>query len=101
MCKPAEAYGKQLATNILILLSRLTVWFNFCSIIYIDLLVALQYACGSGCANYVAEESGTLTVCAEILFINGTFETATEYTVLISAADDPIRGTSSAQSKLS
>ena len=57
-----------------------------------DLLVALQ----NGCCGYgVNEEEGSLTVCAEILFINGTASTDANYTVIIS--EDP--GDASAQSK--
>ena len=51
------------------------------------MLVALQDGC---CASHVDEESGTLTVCAEILFINGTTLTVENYTVNISTTDDAI-----------
>ena len=55
--------------------------------IIIDVLVALQNAYGSRCCLAVNEESGPLTVCAEILFINGTALTTSNYTVIISAYD--------------
>ena len=51
------------------------------------MLVALQNAYGSGCCSSVNEESGPLTVCAQILFINGTALTTANYTVIISAYD--------------
>lgn len=63
--------------------------------INIDVLVALQNACGGACSSRVAEESGPLTVCAEILFINGTALTTANYTVIISA-EDQLPGFSSA-----
>jgi hypothetical protein len=62
-------------------------------------LVALQNACGGGCSSPVDEESGALTVCAEILFINGTSLTTDNYTVIIST-DDQTPGFSSALSTL-
>ena len=41
----------------------------------------------SGCSCYyeVNEQTGSLEVCAEILFINGTASTTSDYTVTISA----------------
>ena len=51
------------------------------------MLVALQDGC---CASRVDEESEPLTVCAEILFINGTTLTVENYTVNISTTDDAI-----------
>ena len=62
------------------------------------MLVALQNACGGGCSSPINEESGPLTVCAEILFVNGTSLTTDNYTVIIST-DDTIAGFSSAISK--
>lgn len=62
------------------------------------MLVALQNACGGGYSSPVDEESGSLTVCAEILFINGTSLTTDNYTVIIST-DDPTANFTSALSK--
>lgn len=64
------------------------------------MLVALQNACGGDCSYRVDEESGSLTVCAEILFINGTALTTANYTVSISTDDATGDGYISAQSKL-
>lgn len=50
----------------------------------------LQNACGGRCLSGVNEDLGRLTVCAEILFINGTTFTTANYTVIIS--DDPTDG---------
>ena len=55
--------------------------------IIIDVLVALQNANGNRCYSGVNEASGSLTVCAEILFINGTALTTFNSTVIISAYD--------------
>lgn len=63
----------------------------------LDVLVALQSACGGNCSYGVAEEAGPLTVCAEILFINGTALTTANYTVTISI-DDRADGAQSKQS---
>ena len=42
------------------------------------------YDCGS-CNYYVDEEDGNVTVCAEIIVINGTSSTTSNYTVHLSA----------------
>ncbi len=66
------------------------------------MLVGLQNACG---AHYVNEGSGPLTVCAEILFINGTALTTANYTVIVTirydqkTTDDRTASFSYAQSK--
>ena len=75
--KPVEAYGKYLSyqTPITIIIAILL----FLSIA--DILVALENGC---CGESVNEEAGAFTVCAEILFINGTALTTSNYTVIIS-----------------
>ena len=39
------------------------------------------------CEYYVNEDAGPLTVCVEVLFINGTSTTTSNYTVRLSAND--------------
>ena len=44
----------------------------------------LSYAYSSDCCTfYVSESTGSLQVCAEIMFINGTALTTTNYTVVM------------------
>jgi hypothetical protein len=55
-------------------------------LLIIDVLIALQNACGDGWYFYVNEGTGSLTVCAEILFINGTALTTANYTVIVDSS---------------
>ena len=55
--------------------------------IIIDVLVSLSDCVNrcSCCGYYVNEDDESLTVCAEIIFINGTSSTTSNYTVNLSA----------------
>ena len=47
--------------------------------------VMVWFDVGCSCSYDVSEQSGSLEVCAQILFINGTELTISDYTVTISA----------------
>ena len=67
--------------SMIIMQRRLTVLLFF-GLFYAEALVWFDAGCS--CTYHLNEESGTQQVCAEILFINGTELTTSEYSVTLS-----------------
>ena len=66
-------------------LSQLHYYESVCpSSLTAEVLIWLTVGCG--CSYSVHEQSGSLEVCAEILFINGTATTISDYNVSMSTA---------------
>ena len=77
-CKEVKAYG-----IILYIVYHLIYCHN---ILCIFLEVLVWFSVGCSCSYSVNEQSGSLQVCAELAFINGTATTTTNYTVDLSAS---------------
>ena len=76
---------EQYYENFLTHLARLKLIYTV--LLFLDLFYAealVWFDAGCSCTYHLNEESGTQQVCAEILFINGTELTTSEYSVTLS-----------------